>query len=253
MTPRTRRALFVLAMSGLAAFVLWGLVGLPGFGHYPGPYGNVIARKAVSQTHATGLVSAVNFDYRGMDTLGEEFILFVAATGIATVLRLLRQEHDTDPVDEARNRSVHPTSDAVQLTAVLLIAPLVLFGWFLASHAQTDPSGGFQGGVVLASAVVLIYLAGQYVTFRGVSPQSALELAEAIGAGAFGAIGVSAVGYGVAYLTDILPLGKTAGAVNSSGTIALISFFVGVEVTAAFVLIIAELLEQTLVVREGRG
>jgi hypothetical protein len=39
--------------------------------------------------------------------------------------------------------------------------------------------------------------------------------------------------------------------VNSAGTIALISFFVGVEVSAAFILIIGELLEQTLIVREG--
>ena len=38
---------------------------------------------------------------------------------------------------------------------------------------------------------------------------------------------------------------------SSSGTIALISFFVGLEVGAAFILIIGELLEQTLLVRQG--
>jgi hypothetical protein len=36
------------------------------------------------------------------------------------------------------------------------------------------------------------------------------------------------------------------GAISSSGTIALISFFVGIEVAAAFVAIVGELLEQTL-------
>jgi hypothetical protein len=40
------------------------------------------------------------------------------------------------------------------------------------------------------------------------------------------------------------------GAVSSSGTIALISFFVGLEVAAAFILIIGELLEQTLLIRQ---
>jgi hypothetical protein len=39
--------------------------------------------------------------------------------------------------------------------------------------------------------------------------------------------------------------------VSSSGTIALISFCVGVEVAAAFVLIVSELLEQTLLLRQG--
>lgn len=48
------------------------------------------------------------------------------------------------------------------------------------------------------------------------------------------------------YLYNYLPLGQFPGAVSSSGTIALISFFVGLEVAAAFVLIIGELLEQTL-------
>ena len=81
-------------MAGLAAFYLWGLTGLPGFGNYPGPYGDIINRIAVAQTKATGVVSAVNFEYRGFDTVGEEFILFAAATGVATVLRHLRGERE---------------------------------------------------------------------------------------------------------------------------------------------------------------
>ena len=38
---------------------------------------------------------------------------------------------------------------------------------------------------------------------------------------------------------------------SSAGTIPLISFFVGLEVAAAFILIVAELLEQTLLIRQG--
>ena len=38
---------------------------------------------------------------------------------------------------------------------------------------------------------------------------------------------------------------------SSGGTIPLISFFVGLEVAAAFILIVAELLEQTLLIRQG--
>jgi multicomponent Na+:H+ antiporter subunit B len=72
---------------------------------------------------------------------------------------------------------------------------------------------------------------------------------EAIGAGGFAAVGLGAVLLGLPYLKDYLPLGQMAGAVSSSGTIALISFFVGLEVAAAFILITGELLEQTLLIR----
>ena len=137
------------------------------------------------------------------------------------------------------------------MTALILTGPTVVMGWYLASHAQTSPSGGFQGGVVLATAFVLVYLSGRYLAFERISPVDITDAVEAVGAGSFAAIGLSAVGLGLAYLTNFLPLGTVPGAVSSSGTIALISFFVGVEVGAAFILIVSELLEQTLLIRQG--
>ena len=251
MTPAQRRWIFLAAMAGLAAFYLWGLRGLPGFGNYPGPYGDIINSIAVAQTKATGVVSAVNFEYRGFDTVGEEFILFVAATGMAVVLRRLRGERERNPDDPTADWAVPPASDAVQLVALIFTGPVVVMGWFLASHAQTSPSGGFQGGVVLATAFFLIYLSGQTLLFRRVSPVDLTEAVEALGAGGFAAIGVSAVAMGLPYLKNYLPLGSTPGAVSSSGTIALISFFVGLEVAAAFILIVGEMVDQTLLVRQG--
>jgi multicomponent Na+:H+ antiporter subunit B len=253
MTPGQRRWIFLLGAAGLAAFYLWGLIGLPGFGHYPGPYGDIINRIAVGQTNATAVVSAVNFEYRAIDTLGEEFILFIAATGVSTVLRRLRDEGERQPRDEALDRRAPGTTDAVRLAALLFVGPTVVMGWFLASHAQTSPAGGFQGGVVLASAFILIYLGGEFLVFRRVSPVDITDVAEAVGAGGFAAVGVTAVAIGLPYLANFLPLGSVPGAVSSSGTIALISFLVGLEVAAAFVLIVSELLEQTLLVqREAR-
>src|SRR3984885_13375530 len=114
MTPRTRRWIFLAGMAGLAAFYLWGLRGLPGFGRYPGPYGNIINRITVGQTNATGVVSAVNFEYRGFATVGEEFILFAAVTGLAPVLRHLRYDDDHNPArDEALGRGASDPSDRI--------------------------------------------------------------------------------------------------------------------------------------------
>jgi multicomponent Na+:H+ antiporter subunit B len=252
MTPSQRRWIFLIAAAGLLAFFVWGLLGLPGFGRYPGPYGFIINRIALRQTFATGTVSAVNFDYRGFDTLGEEFILFTAAIGVSTVLRRLRGEREQQSAaDEAADRDVPPTSSAVRMAALLFTGPLVVLGWWLTSHAQANPSGGFQGGVVLASALIMVYLAGEFLVFKRFSPVDVTDAVEAVGAGGFAAIGIAAVGMGLAFLTNYLPKGQYPGAVSSSGTIALISFFVGLEVAAAFILIVIELLEQTLLIRGG--
>ena len=141
------------------------------------------------------------------------------------------------------------TSPAVRGVALLLVAPTVVLGWWLGTHAQTNPSGGFQGGVVLATAFMLVYLSGDLRTARRLRPEAVVDAAEAIGAGGFAAVGVTAVALGFPYLYNFLPLGKIPGSVSSSGTIALISLLVGIEVAAAFVAIIAELLEQSLIVR----
>jgi multicomponent Na+:H+ antiporter subunit B len=238
-------------MAGLAAFYLWGMKGLPGFGRYPGPYGFILNQVAVGQTNATGVVSAVNFEYRGFDTVGEEFILFIAAAGVATVLRQLRNEAEEEPFAAVLTGSDPGTSDATRLATLVFVGPTVLIGWFLATHAQTSPSGGFQGGVILATAFLLIYLAGEFLTFRRISPVTLIDSVGAVGAGGFAATGLTAVFLGFSYLYNFLPLGSSPGAVSSSGTIALISFFVGVEVAAAFVLIVGEFLEQTLLVQHG--
>ena len=99
---------------------------------------------------------------------------------------------------------------------------------------------------------MLIYLGGQFLTFKRVSPVGITDAIEASAAGAFAAVGVAALALGLPYLANFLPLGATAGAVSSSGTIALISFFVGIEVAAAFAVMVSELLEQTLLVAARR-
>jgi multicomponent Na+:H+ antiporter subunit B len=251
-TPRQRLVLFSVAVAGLVGCYLWAFAGLPGFGNYPGPYGQAILAHAIAQTHATGVVSAINFEYRGFDTVGEEFILFTAAAGMSVVLRRLRNEREdpAEQLDAAAGRDVPPTSPAVRAVALLLVGPTAVLGWWLGTHAQTNPSGGFQGGVILATAFMLVYLSGDLRTARRLRPEAVVDAAEAIGAGGFAAVGVTAVALGFPYLYNFLPLGKIPGAVSSSGTIALISLLVGIEVAAAFVAIIAELMEQTLLVRQ---
>jgi multicomponent Na+:H+ antiporter subunit B len=253
MSFRLRRNLFLLGALGFTLLFLWGLNGLPDFGGYKGIYGITLNKVAIAERHVTNLVAAVTFDYRGFDTLGEEFILFAAVIGIAILLRAQRDEAVTpDEVDEEakeESRSAPHTSDAVRVLGLALIGPTVLFGLYVVTHGHLTPGGGFHGGVVLASAALLVYLAGEYVALRRVSPVSVAELAESVGVGGYTAIGFIGLLAGQAFLTNVLPLG-TVGQLNSSGTILLANLAVGVAVTGGFSLILEEFLAQTLLVRE---
>ena len=249
---RSARIVFFLAsVATFFALYLWGLRGLPAFGHYRGPYGDVLNRVAVYERHATDVVTAVNFDYRGFDTLGEEFILFASVLGAMLLLRKQREEDKSEvEQDKTVERNPPPPSDAVRVLTLALVGPLVLFGLYIVTHGQLTPGGGFQGGVILATAPLLVYLAGDFETFKRITAHTLVEMTEALGAAGFIAIGLIGLAVAGAYLRNVFPLGKT-GEVNSSGSIALISIATGAEVAAGFVLLLYAFLEQTLEIRLG--
>ena len=251
MSARTRVRIFLVGGAGLFALLLWSFTGLPDFGHYRGPYGDILNRLSIPERQATGVVSAVNFDFRGLDTLGEEFILFAAVIGVASLFRLLRGERDTAPDDDARGRRVHESSVAVTVLGLGLVGPTVLMGLYVVIHGHQTPGGGFQGGVILATALLLVYLCDQYRTLQQVGPMWLNELAEAIGGAGLVLIALAGLVFGSAFFENVLPLGK-AGQLLSAGTIPLSSAAVGLAVAGGFSFMLTEFLEQTLVVRRGK-
>jgi multicomponent Na+:H+ antiporter subunit B len=242
--------LFLIGAVGLGALMLSGLTELPAFSDFAPLYGQLINRVAVEERHATAVVSAVNFDYRGLDTLGEQFILFAAALVLVLLLRRLREEEPGPLVEQARQ--VHTTSAAVRLTTVVLVGPTVLLAIYISTHGQLTPGGGFQGGVIAASALLLVYLGSDYATMRRLRPLTLVDTAKAAGTGSFVLIGLGGLVAAGAFLENFLPLG-TPGEVLSSGTIPLLSFAVGLEVSGGFVLLLSEFLDQLLVVHRKRG
>ena len=251
MTRRVRLVVFLVGAAGVLAALTWGLTGIPKFGHYRGPYGDVLNRRAVPERHATNVVNAIVFDYRGIDTVGEEFILFAAVMGVTVLLRRQREEHEQATAARAEERGFRRTSDAVRVAALVLIAPTVALGMYIVIHGHLTPGGGFQGGVILAGGPLLVYLAGRYITLRQLRPKGVLDLGEGAGAGGFVLIGFVGLVAGAAFLENVFPLGST-GSVFSAGTLPVINVSVGLEVAAGITLIVYEFLEQALIVRAGR-
>jgi multicomponent Na+:H+ antiporter subunit B len=252
-----RLVFFLLSAAAFTGVYLWGLKGLPAVGHYRGPYGDVLNQVATYERHVTEIVTAVNFDYRGFDTLGEEFILFMSVIGGTVLLRRQSEEEkserkDQDLADRSPERQAPEPSDATRVLTLGLVGPLVVFGLYIVSHGQLTPGGGFQGGVILATAPLLVYLAGNLKKFKQITSHTLVEVGEAVGAGGYLAIGFAGLVLGGSYLRNVAALGST-GAINSGGTIALISLATGLEVAGGFVLLLYAFLEQTLEIRLRGG
>jgi multicomponent Na+:H+ antiporter subunit B len=246
-----RLALFAAAGGGLLAVLVIGLHGLPAFGHYHGIYGRVVTRSEPHLRHATDIVTALNFDLRAFDTLGEEFILFAAVAGVALLLRHLRNEDEQ--LSQRHGLEDHTfagASDSLRVTSLLLIPMLIALGAYLALHGQLTPGGGFQAGVVLAAGPLAIMLAGRYLALKRIAPVRLLESIESLGAAAYLLIGLGGLIFAGVYMENYLPLGKP-GELLSAGMMPLNSLAVGVEVAGAFLLIWTEFLDQALLVEHG--
>jgi len=233
----------------MAALLGWALAGLPAFGSPRASLGILIDHLGPSVRHATDMVAVVNFDARGIDTLAEEFILLAAATGVAELLRRARGEESGPAVDQRSEFGPDPGSEALRRVGPALVGFTVLLGLYIVAHGHLSPGGGFQGGVVLASAVILVYLVARYADLRRAAPLPAFELAEAAGAAGFVVVGLAALAGGSAFLANVLPLG-TAGQLPSAGTIPVLNLAVGVEVAGGITVVVAEFLEQTIVLRQ---
>jgi multicomponent Na+:H+ antiporter subunit B len=233
------------ASGAVLGFVLvWGLVGLPSFGDYPGPYGYIVSELVTKQRHMTNAVTAIVFDYRGFDTLGEELLLFSAACATALLLRETRDFHTEEIVDRVR-------SDAVNAAGVLGSVATFLLALYVIAHGLLTPGGGFQGGVVLAAAFVFVFLAVEYHAYVRVATTTYSEPVESVGAAGYVVLGLLALAFGDAFMENFLPFGVT-GRLRSGGSAAIVNWASALAVAGGFLVIFSEYLEENMAVRYGK-
>jgi multicomponent Na+:H+ antiporter subunit B len=249
MNPAVRQGVALASLAALGLGVLVACLGLPDFGHPRGPYATAVIPLALDARHVTSVVAGITFDIRGIDTLGEELILFSAAAGATVLLRSQRAEDDARDAIERHDALAERTPAPVRGVGAALAGPVLVLGIYIVAHGQITPGGGFQGGVVLASAFLLVYAAGHFIRLRGVKPLSLVEAAEAAGAGAYVLIALGGLVFAGAAMENFLPYGTT-GELLSGGTIPVLNVAVGVEVCGAIVLILTELLDQAMLRHE---
>jgi len=247
-----RLVLFGVAAASFGVVLIFAFARLPGFGHYNGVYGQLLNGAGVTLRNATDLVTGLNFDFRAFDTLGEEFILFGSVLGVVLILRQLRDEEQSPHDEESDEHHFAGASEALRALAVGLVPGLITIGVYIVVHGQLTPGGGFQGGVVLGSGPLAVFLAGRYLRMKFVAPQALVEIGEAAGAVGYGLVGLGGLVFAGVFFKNFLPLG-TPGHLLSAGQMPLASIAVGLEVSGAFLVAWTEFLDQALIVKPGGG
>lgn len=170
--------------------------------------------KGLAELNGVNIVTSVVVTYRGLDTLGEVTVLFLTASVLSFFLK---------------NRNYETKSESSELltTASKVIFPFIFMtGLYIVMNGHLTPGGGFQGGAVMASALLLLILADNKTD----GSPTLFTVLESVS-------GIFYVGTGVAGLIiaggflDATVLGAgTTGRLLSAGAIPLISTLIGIKV-----------------------
>jgi multicomponent Na+:H+ antiporter subunit B len=190
------------------------------------PLGESYVRLAPQELATPNVITGILLAYRGFDTLGEVAVLFMVAAGVGLVLgggAPAREETET-----AAAKAEEPTqsSELVQNGARILLPLISIFAAYIIMNGHISAGGGFQGGAVIASGVLLMLLA---------RPQSRINLGflsatESLAGVLFVLVGVAGVIFAGGFLDNrVLPLGEF-GAFFSAGTIPILSALLGIKV-----------------------
>ncbi len=123
----------------------------------------------------------------------------------------------------------------LRVTSKLLIPPIMLFALYVQFHGDFGPGGGFQAGVIFASAFILYALLFGVSNARRVAPAGVIRCTLALGLLLYAGVGVASLLMGGNYL-DYSVLAHDPVHGQHLG-ILLIEFGVGTTVASAMITI----------------
>lgn len=182
----------------------------------------------VQDTKSINLVTAILFDYRGFDTLGEATVIFIAAL----IISLLTKRSTSSLV-------YNNFSPLVYQNISFIVPFLYIFGFYLIFYGHLSPGGGFAGGVVIATIFVLLTITFGVRRTREAEVLRAKSLIENIGMAGFVIIGILGIVTGYNFLANgqaDFYLGQP-GQLISAGTIPWLNLMTGIKVGASLSII----------------
>ena len=91
----------------------------------------------------------------------------------------------------------------VKCAADMFIPLAIVFGFYVVFHGDTGPGGGFQGGVLIASAVLLIFLGYGKKAMQKVLNRNVLRKGEALAEITYVALALVGVGCGLYFCQNL--------------------------------------------------
>ncbi len=181
---------------------------------------NRFISNSTEETGSSNFVTAVVVNYRGFDTLGEVTVLFLASAGVGAIASALPEG--------GKRRKVIPPSIILTAGTKLVLPLIILFGAYVFVHGHLSPGGGFQGGVIIASGILLYMVA--FPEWR--SPHRALSISESLAGLSFAGIGIIGLAVGGIFLDNVISGAGEVGMLVSAGLIPLIYIAIGIKVGA---------------------
>lgn len=103
-------------------------------------------------TGSRNLVTAIYLDYRLFDSLFEAGILLVAVSGVLWISQhTIKEKNATFMMDKQKTPELFITFGR------LLYPIMLLFGLYIILNGHLSPGGGFQGGAIVATAILILY------------------------------------------------------------------------------------------------
>ncbi|MGE0431685.1 MAG: Na(+)/H(+) antiporter subunit B [Planctomycetota bacterium] len=130
----------------------------------------------------------------------------------------------------------------LRIVTKLQIPFVLVFGFYVLTHGELGPGGGFQSGVILGAAFILYAMVYGVDARHRVLPRQATDAMAALGVLLYVGTGVACLLLGRAFL-DYAAISPGAPADGESWGMTLVEYGVGITVTAVMVTIFNEVAE----------
>lgn len=229
-------ALAVVIVTG--SLLIYGTLDMPYFSSAEAPIHQHVTPRYINdsmqEVGVPNIVTSVLASYRAFDTFGEVVVIFTAGMGVLALLSAVRRPEDSAKIDSF-NHSMHEQHLILRIVTKILIPFILLFAFYVQFHGDFGPGGGFQAGVIFASAIFLYTMLFGMDTARRVINQSFIQMLAASGVLLYGSVGVVSLLNGKKFF-DYSALSSDPVAGQHLG-ILLIELGVGITVASVMIII----------------